>query len=450
MEPKQFAEELIKKVTGLADDIELCIGTGKSLKYSVKNEDIEPSLSLDKSSVGIRVLKNGEIGYGAITRLNVDEAMMAVKKALGDTRPTILKKFAEIKNLPQVNNYDPEVLKLFDNPSFLRGIAEEMRDRLYNEANDVGSFLGGVSIVYSERLVATTNGMAFSQGTAFSAFAVLNSIDFDSRVSFDKPADFEEIKNLAVEVYRNLPKEMVTPVELGVAGKEVEVIIDPECLEEILSNVFTEKVYASSKMIGLSELSEGDIVADKKLTIIDTGIKQGLLSSSSTDDEGTASQENMIIENGVFKTFLYDVISALKAGKKPTGSGMRRPLLAEDDIEAPVRDSLRAFYIPPGEKPLAEMISGIKKGAYIKAMLGLHTADKIRAAFAVGVYSGKSIEDGKYKRILTPGTWNVSANIFDLDGKPGMLRDIELSRETFNTGSAILPWMKVKLRVKGN
>jgi len=203
-------------------------------------------------------------------------------------------------------------------------------------------------------------------------------------------------------------------------------------------------------MNGLSELSEGEIVADKKLTIIDTGIKEGLLSSAPTDDEGTVSQENKIIENGVFKTFLYDVISALKAGKKPTGNGMRRPLLAEDDVEAPVRDSLRAFYIPPGEKPLAEMIGGIKKGVYIKAMLGLHTANKIMASFATGVYSGKSIEDGKYKRLLTPGMWNVSANIFDLDGRPGMLRDVELSRETFNTGSSILPWMKVKLRVKGN
>jgi len=444
MELKKFTKELIEKTKDLVDDIELCISTGKSLEYEIKNKKIIVSLSLDNSSIGIRVLKEGKLGSSAITSLDVDEGLIAVKKALTNTKPTVLKQFSKIKNPPEIGNFDQAILDLFDNPVILRDIAEEMQKRIYDKANELESFEGAVVISYNERLIATKNGLSFSKETSFNAFAEINSIDFDFVINYSKPEDFEDVKNLGVKVYDNLLKDSVTPAELDVKDKELEVVLDPRCFESILRTLLGEKVYGSAKEHGLTELEIGDLVASKILTIIDTGIKEELLSSSPTDDEGNSSKENILIENGVLNTFLYDAVSALKANKKPTGNGIRRPILAEDCAEAPIRESLRGLYVKPGNVSFKEMISNINKGIYVKTLMGLHGADKSRASFVAGIHIGKSIEQGKFVRLLAPGAWNLSGNLFDLDGKKGILKDIELTKETLNTGSAILPWLKVK------
>lgn len=445
MELKEFAEQLIEQSKDLVDDIELCMSSGKSLNYELKNEVISPSLNLDNSSVGIRILKDGKLGSAAITRLDVDEGLIAVKKALTNTKSTSLKKFSDIKDVPKVDNFDPNILEYFNKPLELRAIAEEMQKRTYDKATNLESFEGGVSIAYGERLIATKNGLSFSKETSFQAFAEINSVDFDFVVGYSKPKDLEEAKNLGVKVYDSLLESFVTPAELDVIGKELDVILDPHCLESILRTLLGEKIYASAKQNHLSELEIGDLVANEKLNVIDNGVKKELLTSTPTDDEGNVSKENLLIENGILKTFLYDALSALKAGKEPTGNGMRRPILAEDSTEAPVRESLRGLYIKPGNVPYDEMLSGVDRGIYVKSLMGLHGADKSRASFVAGIHIGKSIEQGKFARMLAPGAWNLSGNLFDLDGKKGMLKDIELSKETLNTGSAILPWIKLKL-----
>ncbi|MBU4241758.1 MAG: hypothetical protein KKF52_00860, partial [Nanoarchaeota archaeon] len=293
MKLKKFAKELIEKTKSLVDDIELCIGAGKSLEYEIKNKKISVSLSLDISSIGIRVLKDGKLGSSAITRLDVDEGIIAVKKALTNTKPTVLKQFAKIENSPVIDNFDQDVLDLFDNPVMLREVAEEMQTRIYAKVKDLESFEGGIVVAYGERLVATKNGLSFSKETSFNAFAEINSIDYDFYINYSKPKDFEKIKNLAIDLYNKLPKKQVTPSELDVKGKELEVVLDPMCFESILRTLLGEKVYGSAKEHGLTELEINDVVASNKLTIIDTGIHQDLLSSSPTDDEGNSSKENI-------------------------------------------------------------------------------------------------------------------------------------------------------------
>ncbi len=445
MEIKEFAKKLIEESGDLVDDIELSISTGKSLEYELKNEDIAPNLSLDQASIGIRVLKDGALGSSAITRLDLDEAMIAIDKALNNMKPTLLKSFSYFEDIPEIENFDPEILKMFDKPNELRQIAEKMQKRLYDNADKLESFEGSVGIMYGERQIATKHGSAYSQETVFSAFAEINSADFDFVQGSFRPKDFEKVSDLALKLYNELPDKFVTPAELGIDKEKMEVILDPLCLESILRTLLGEKIYGSSKLNNLTELEPGQQVADKSLTLIDTGINDKLSTSSPTDDEGYASRENVIIGDGKFKQFIYDALTALKAGTKSTGNGLRRPILVEDSNEAPVRESLRGLYVKAGNKSYNELLASIDKGIYVKSLLGLHGADKSRASFVAGVHIGRSIENGKLARLLAPGVWNLGANLFDLDGRKGMLNEIEISREQFNTGSAILPWVKFRL-----
>ncbi len=443
---KEFADQVIKRALKLVDDIELCIHTGKSIEYEVNNEKISPSLGLGQASVGIRVLKNNMLGASAITRLDVEEAMLAVSKALTNLKPTVLTGFSAINDCRQIRNYDKNVLNIFNNPEKLRNVAESMQDNLYSVAKDVESFAAGVSASYSERCIATSQGAIVSQKSSFNAFADINSIDYDYIISYSLPDNFSKVKCLARNVYEHLPKKFITPNGLNVRGKSVDVIFDPECFSAILRTLLSEKVYGSSKLAGLTKFRPGQKIANEIFTLIDTGVEDELLSSTPTDDEGTCSHENVVIQDGIFKMFLYDKASALKDNAESTGNGMRRAILAEDSIEAPVRETLRGLKIKPGEVRLNEMINDTKKGVYIKSLMGLHGANKARASFVAGVHCGKSIVNGNMEHVLQPGAWNIGANLFNLKNEKGMLQTIELSKETLNTGSAILPWVKVKLK----
>lgn len=446
MELKEFAKEMVEKSRKLADDIEIFIISSKSLEYEMQGKELVPSLMLDQSVIGIRVLKDGMMGSSSITRLDLEEGMLAVKKALCDMRYTDLKKFAKIKSPPELDTFDNKIYRLFDRPYILRDLAEQIQHRLYDEPRaKITNFEGKVAAYYSERLIATKRGMSFSKHTQFYVSAEINSVDVQFYVSTLFPKDVEPLKSIAVEAYRQLPKAFVTPAQLDVKGKEVDIVIDPVCFEAIIRTLLGEKFYGSSKMQGLSGFNVGDRVADKRLTVIDSGNRPQMIFTSPTDDEGTISQDNVMIKKGVMKSVLYDLTSARKAGKRPTGNGLRTQLQAESLSEAPVKEGLRNIEIMPGTKPLAKMLQGIKLGVYVKGLLGLHCADKTRASFAAGIFAGKTIEKGKYARLLKPGSWNLSGHLFDMDGRKGMLRKIELSKEAMNTGSAIIPWAKVRL-----
>ena len=42
------------------------------------------------------------------------------------------------------------------------------------------------------------------------------------------------------------------------------------------------------------------------------------------DDEGTPTQKNVLIENGILKSYMVDKLDGLRAGLKPTGSARRQ------------------------------------------------------------------------------------------------------------------------------
>ncbi len=68
----------------------------------------------------------------------------------------------------------------------------------------------------------------------------------------------------------------------------------------------------------------GQQIASEKVTLIDDGTLRGQYGSSKFDDEGMPRQRNILIENGILKSYLCDRLGALRLGMLPTGSGRRQ------------------------------------------------------------------------------------------------------------------------------
>ncbi len=108
----------------------------------------------------------------------------------------------------------------------------------------------------------------------------------------------------------------------------------------------------------------GERVAAPGVTVIDDGSIPDRRGSLSIDDEGTPTQENVLIEDGILKGYLQDRLNARLMGVPATGNGRR-----ESFAHAPMPRMTNTF-MKGGEADPAEMLAGMKSGIFAKSFGG--------------------------------------------------------------------------------
>ena len=121
---------------------------------------------------------------------------------------------------------------------------------------------------------------------------------------------------------------------------------------------------ASSTAKGNSEFSGkiGEKVASDKLTLIDDGSIAGQWGSLKVDDEGVPTQKNVLIENGILKSYMVDKLNARRLGCKPTGSSRRQ------NYRFAPTSRMTNTYIAPGTSTPEEMIASTEKGLFVNSI----------------------------------------------------------------------------------
>lgn len=156
--------------------------------------------------------------------------------------------------------------------------------------------------------------------TSFSAFAEVNSQDFDFVASRKLP-DLEIVSSLAATTAKNLPGAETTPEAEGIRGKSVPVVLDPIFTEEMLRRLIAEHLYASTVQEGMSCYRLNEPIMSPLITLSDDATTPYGETAFPVDDEGTPTQKNIIIENGILKMFLYDRTTATRDQVHSTGNG---------------------------------------------------------------------------------------------------------------------------------
>lgn len=132
----------------------------------------------------------------------------------------------------------------------------------------------------------------------------------------------------------------------------------------------------------------GQKVASELVTIIDDGTLPNGRGSLNMDDEGTPTQKNILIENGILKNYLYDTFNAGLMKAAPTGNGRR-----EDFTQLPL-PRMTNTYIAAGKDDPEEMFRAVDSGLYAKT-LGGGQVDIISGNFVFEVQEGYWIENGR-------------------------------------------------------
>jgi len=102
----------------------------------------------------------------------------------------------------------------------------------------------------------------------------------------------------------------------------------------------------------------GQRVAAKGVTVLDDGTIADRRGSLNVDDEGNASQRNVLIEDGILKAYIQDSMNARLMGVAPTGNGRR-----ESYAHVPM-PRMTNTYMLSGDKHPEEIVASIKKGLY--------------------------------------------------------------------------------------
>jgi TldD protein len=102
----------------------------------------------------------------------------------------------------------------------------------------------------------------------------------------------------------------------------------------------------------------GKRVAAKGVTVLDDGTIKDRRGSLNVDDEGCASQRNVLIEDGILKGYIQDSMNARLMGVKPTGNGRR-----ESYAHTPM-PRMTNTYMLGGDKTKEEIIASMDSGLY--------------------------------------------------------------------------------------
>ncbi len=132
----------------------------------------------------------------------------------------------------------------------------------------------------------------------------------------------------------------------------------------------------------------GQKIASDIVTAVDDGTIPNAWGSAAIDDEGTPTQKNILIENGVLKSYLVDKLNGRKMGVDSTGSSRR-----QNYRYAPT-SRMTNTYIAAGQSTPQQIISNTEFGLYAKQMGG-GSVDPATGVFNFAVLEGYMIRNGK-------------------------------------------------------
>ena len=201
-----------------------------------------------------------------------------------------------------------------------------------------------------------------------------------------------------------------------------------------MSNIFSAE--AVQKNISKLKGKLNESVASSIVTLVDDPFLKDGLGNSSFDDEGVPTSYKEIIQDGVLKTYLYNLKTAYKDGISSTGNGVK------GSYKGTVGISSFNLYIKPSDKSFDKVIENIKEGIFITDFAGLHSGlNTISGDFSLAG-EGFYIKDGKIDRPLNQIT--ISGNFFELlKNIKDIANDIKFSFSSVGSPSIVVEGLKV-------
>ncbi len=405
------------------DDIEILLNMNTAFSVRIHEQNVEAFNYADSKGIGVRILKDGKVGYSYTEKFDEDTFRMIVKEAIENSRFIDTDWMISMKNYPEIGDnlecYSEELDKITVNEkvSFAKDL--EIHAKAFDERiENVPYAVYGDGKTFTR--IANSRGLdkEDKQNFAFATAGVLASDGKDKRMGMDFfiGRDFKKFnaKNLAA---KSCQKGIALLGGKIIKSGKYAGVFDNEMMPILLSafaGIFSAKSVQEGKSLLKGNLNK--IIANDKVTIIDDGIFPGGFSTSAFDSEGYPSQKTILIKKGKLLTFLHNTETANKDGLDSTGNGSR-------DFKSSLTVSPTNFYLESGNMKEDDLFKKHKKIIKIVSLQGIHSGtNTISGDFSLSA-EGFLYENGKRKHSLKPFT--ISGNILQL------LHDVEAIADNF-------------------
>jgi PmbA protein len=385
-------EKLLELAKRVCDKAEVYSNEYTYNPVSFKNAKLHHIDSKFQSGVSLRIVKENKLGF-AYTR-NLINREELLQNALDSLRGGVEASydFPLTENLPHLKTYDPS-------------IDEVSNTEMVEECTRVCDFLKGATdgeisasaFKYTEAVrIINTGGTDISEKSGF--YGLYGGVVYPGSASgihrgflaktYEKTPD--SVVNEMVDLY-NQSSKVVEP-----KGGVMKALFMPNSMMtltwRILSGTNSRSVYEKVSPIAGKI---GERIFSENLTIIDDPLDDRYPEARSFDDEGVACQPLTIIENGVLKSFYYDLSYAKKLNAESTGHGYRTTRWGGDSITLRPVPAVTHMSIKPGKKSFSEMVKSIDRGMIVEGALGAHSGNIPNGDYSVGLSPGLYVENGE-------------------------------------------------------
>jgi PmbA protein len=390
----------------------------KKLTISVFEGQVDKFTLSEDGGMSYRVIHGGKMGYAYSERFDDDAMDMLLNEALGNAE--VIESEDEVLlhdgsgTYVEINDFNPELSKqsMDDKIKFLIDVENELR--AYDSRIKRLSFNNYVE-VESSKFIVNTEGLDVEDKSNYClayAMPVVES-DGDTRtgLGYDIGNDFYALSKSKIT-------EVAARESLGMLGAEP--VSSKTCPVVVKNDAFAQ-LFSAFMGIFSAERVQKDMSAlkgkiDQKIavhmiTLIEDPHMSGAMASASFDAEGVPTVPKRLIENGVLKTYLYNLKTAKKDGVNSTGNA------SKGSYKGTIGTAPSNIYIEPGDVSFDGMVSSIDEGVLIVGFQGLHAGlDSISGDFSLQCH-GFEVTSGKIGKPVSQIT--VSGNFFE------MLNEIE-------------------------
>lgn len=203
-----------------------------------------------------------------------------------------------------------------------------------------------------------------------------------------------------VDFGRKIGEAAVTMLHADeIAGGKMTVVVHNAFGGVLLHEACVHSLEATTVAKNVSVFSNklGQKIASDIVTAIDDGTLTNNWGTLNVDDEGNPTQKNVLIENGILKSYLVDYRNSFIMNHPITGSGRRQSYKY-----SPTSRMTNTFFAP-GKSTFEEIIANTEYGLFAKKMGG-GSVNPATGEFNFAVDEGYLIENGKITKPVRGAT----------------------------------------------
>jgi TldD protein len=404
---KQICEEVLKIALKTGGDFaEIFAESTYSNNYEMTSGKVTKVTSNHTYGASLRILKGYYEVNGYTNDFSRDSLLALANKLAGsfteEAKVTeVILTETEVKNNNPVQRY-PETVSNSEKIAYM----QRVDDALKGYSSEITQIISGVMDEDQKVLIANSKGR-FIKDRRCHTFLRTSVVAGDGKSTqtagrrIGGHAGYEVIDQHDLEALaRETADSAITMLHADeMVGGKMTVVVHNGFGGVLLHEACVHALEATSVAKGSSVFCNklGEKIATDIVTAIDDGTITNAWGSLNVDDEGEPTKRNVLIENGILKSYLVDYRNSLKMNHPVTGSSRRQSYKY-----SPTSRMTNTFFAP-GKDKFEDIIANTKFGLFAKVMGG-GSVNPSTGEFNFAVSEGYMIEDGKITKPVRGAT----------------------------------------------